>query len=290
MKNRVISVAISALVLWGAAAIANAADVTAPAAPAIHVAHAGLSKLAWQLAIPTGTFTDKTVFETIDLLHSLDIHHLELTPGQTLQPGTPAVQVGAAMPADAVTTLLAKLKAVHMDIVSYGPVDLGPDDASARSVFEFAKKIKAKDIVAAPPADALDRLDKLTTEFGINLAIQNGADFPAYKMPADLLNAIGSHSIHIGSDDDLVQWSKATADPLAATKQLHGHIVQLRVGDADAPGADSLEPVLAELKTQGFKGVITTACTPGSGAAEVARFVAAVNALSDGVTKVAGVN
>jgi sugar phosphate isomerase/epimerase len=259
-----------------------------PTPPAIHVAHAGLSKLAWQLAIPTGTFTDRSVFETIDLLHSLNIHHLELTPGQILQPGSSAMQVSAAMPADATAALMAKLKSVHMDIVSYGPVDLGPDDTSARQVFEFAKKIKAKDIVAAPSADALERMDKLATEFGINLAIENQTDLPAYRLPADLLKATALRSTHIGSDDDLTQWQKTAVDPVAATRQLRGHIVQIRVGDADAPGAERTESVLAELKEQGFKGVITVACIPGNGADEINKFVAAVNALSDAVTHVAG--
>jgi sugar phosphate isomerase/epimerase len=235
------------------------------------------------LAVPTGTFTDRSVFETIDLLHELNIHHLELSPGQPLEPGK-SIPAGHTMPADAVAALMAKLKSVHMDIVSFGPIDLGPDDASARAVFVFAKLIKAKDVVASPPADALERLDKLAAEYGVNLAIANEAASSIYRSPADVQAAVASRSSHIGSDDDLVQWQHAAADPLAATQLLHDHITQTRVGDLDA---QALQAVLAELKSQKFKGVITIACPRGSGMDEVNRFATSVSELSDAVTKVA---
>jgi len=48
----------------------------------------------------------------------------------------------------------------------------------------------------------------------------------------------------------------------------------------------NLQPVLAELKSQKFKGIITVAAAPGGGEDEINRFVNLVNTLSDVVTKV----
>ena len=163
-------------------------------------------------------------------------------------------------------------------------MSLGADDTSARVVFAFAKLIKAKDVVSSPPADALERLDKLAAEYGVNLAIANESAGSIYRLPANVLAAVESRSAHIGSDDDLIQWQHAAVDPLAATQLLHNHIVQIRAGDLDA---QTLQAVLTELKTQKFKGVITIACPPGTGMDEINRFAASVSLLSDAVTKVA---
>ncbi len=250
----------------------------------MRVAHKGLTKLNWQLAVVAGTFTDKSVFETIDLLHALNIHHIELTPGQQLESSHPNSVVCLQMTDKAIDSLLAKLKSVHMDIVSLGPVDLGPDDAATRNMLAFARKIKAKQIVASPPAGALQRIDGLAEEYGISLAIANGTT--AYQTPDDLLNATALPTNHSGSDDDLLQWKHAGVDPLLATRALRGHIVQLRVAD---PQRDiDLSAILSELKNQKFKGVITIAATPGSGLNTVQRVAESINALSDAVTKVAG--
>ena len=121
---RFVSAVVSSLLIVCGGAIALAADEAGQSPttlPTIRVAHEGLRKLNWQLAVPTGTFSDRSVFETIDLLHELNIHHLELTPGQALEPGNLIIPAGQTMRTDAVAALMAKLKSFHMDIVSYGP-------------------------------------------------------------------------------------------------------------------------------------------------------------------------
>ena len=90
------------------------------AAPQTHVDHPGLVKLHWQQAAKASTFREMTTFEMIDLLHEMDFHHIELVPGQSLSPERKDVKISPEMsPAD-VEALLAKLKAVKMDIVSFG--------------------------------------------------------------------------------------------------------------------------------------------------------------------------
>src|SRR5271170_4242542 len=78
------------------------ADDSATTRPAIYVDHAGLSKLGWQLACVGSTFQDRSVFDMIDLLHSMNFHHIELSTGQI-------------DPTDAAASeaLVAKLKSVR---------------------------------------------------------------------------------------------------------------------------------------------------------------------------------
>src|SRR5213080_818767 len=117
------------------------------AAPVTHVDHPGLVKLHWQQAAKASTFREMTTFEMIDLLHEMDFHHIELVPGQSLSLEKKDVKISPEMSPDDVEALLAKLKAVKMDIVSFGIADFGNTPDSAKKVFDFGKKLKLKTIV-----------------------------------------------------------------------------------------------------------------------------------------------
>src|SRR5206468_1438061 len=123
---------ISAILLAASFALGQGAPIT-------HVDHAGLKKLGWQLACQMSTFQDRTVFETLDFLHAQGFHHVELSPGQVLSSEKKDVKIGPEMSQAAIDSLMAKLKEVHLDIVSYGPVST----ADLRPAMEFAKKLKA---------------------------------------------------------------------------------------------------------------------------------------------------
>src|SRR4051794_27490492 len=98
------------------------------AAPEVHVDHPGLVKLHWQQAARSSTFHGMTTFEMIDLLKSMDFHHIELVPGQALSPDKKDVKISQDMSAEDVDALMAKLKSVKLDIVSFGPVDFGKNE------------------------------------------------------------------------------------------------------------------------------------------------------------------
>ena len=106
------------------------ADASPTTQPVIYVNHHGLVKLGWQLAASGASFNDRSTFGMIDLLHSFNVHHIELSADQAQR-----------LDASGVTALIDKLKGEKMDVVSYGPVDLGSTETEARSNFEFAKKL-----------------------------------------------------------------------------------------------------------------------------------------------------
>src|SRR5581483_2922582 len=128
------------------------------AAPQVHVDHPGLVKLHWQQAANAQTFKEMTTFEMIDLLHEMDFHHIELAPGQSLSPEHKDWKIAADMPSEALDALLAKLKSVKMDIVSFGVADFGNKPESAKPVFDFAKKLKVKTIVTDASPETLELL------------------------------------------------------------------------------------------------------------------------------------
>jgi sugar phosphate isomerase/epimerase len=279
---------------WIACLIVAAASMRARAdeaatRPVAHVNHAGLLKLSWQLACQASTFHDRTTLEMIDLLHSLNFHHIELAPGQVLSPDRPNVTIGPDMtPAD-LGVLPAKLHGVHMDIVSYGVVRPSGDEADTRKLFDLAKTLKAKDIVVDPADDSLDLLDKLANEYRINVAIVNFPKPGNHWDPDAELRLLTGRSSRIGICADIVSWRKSGLSPVDSVRKLAGHVLEIHLADIDdhdhetplGSGVADVSGVLGELKQQGFKGICAIEYGTGSGDALVDQFTLSVNAFSD---------
>src|SRR5438270_13534444 len=61
-------------------------------APTTHLNYDAMNKLGWKLSCQAYTFREMSLFETLDLLQSLDIHYVELFPGQKLSKEHPELK------------------------------------------------------------------------------------------------------------------------------------------------------------------------------------------------------
>jgi sugar phosphate isomerase/epimerase len=239
--------------------------------PAAHVNHAGLLRLGWQLAGEVSTFQDLSAPGAIDLLHSLGFHHTQLSPERI----------------ENTDELLAKLKSVHMDAVSYGVVDLAGNEADLRKIFDLAKKLRVKVIVANPADESLDIIDKLAGEYRINVAIINRAKPGDHWNPDDVLRLLDGRSARLGFCADLSAWEKSGLSPVVCVNKLAGHIMEIRLNDIVDPKDESES--LGALKQQGFRGICAVGSGTGIGDDRIDRFTQAVNVFSDIVGNLARV-
>lgn len=253
---------------------ARGADATTR--PVAHVNHAALVKLSWQLACQGATFRDRSTLEMIDLLHSLDFHHIEIAPDQAQSP-------------EDVDTLLKKLKSVHMDIVSYGVVHPDGNGSDVRKILDLAKTLRAKTIVVDPADDSLDVLDKLAGEYRMNVAIVNLPKPANHWNPNEELRLLSGRSGRMGICADVAAWRKSGLSPVQCVRKLAGHILEVRLGDIDDRGRETtlgagvadISGVASELKRQRFKGICAIGYATGSGQDLVDQFTLSVNAFSD---------
>jgi sugar phosphate isomerase/epimerase len=265
------------------------------AAPQTHVDHPGLRKLAWQQAAGASTFREMTTFDMIDLLHEMDVHHIELAPGQTLSADKKNAKIGPEMSDADSDALMAKLKEVKMDIVSYGIADFGVTPDSAKKVFEFGKKLKLKTIVTDAPPESLEMLDKLATEYQINVALTSATTARRYVACDTALEAIKGRSDHIGLCADLAAWKSAGQDPVDCIKKLDGHVMLVDLNDIDASGKPvalgagkvDYAAALTVLRDQKFKGIFCVQDDSESPSDRLAGFAKSVNAFSVVVTTLA---
>jgi sugar phosphate isomerase/epimerase len=249
-------------------------DDSATTRSAIYVDHAGLSKLGWQLACIGSTFQDRSAFDMIDLLHSMNFHHIELSTGQ-IDP----TDIAAS------NALVAKLKSVHMDIVSIGVVNPGKTEAEARTFFDLGGRLKIKTIVADPADESLEMLDKLANEYHINVAIVNSAKPGNHWDPEALRGLLAGRSVRVGVCADVAAWRASGISPAQAAKTLAGHILEVRLGNFD--NSDPAD-VLGELKADKFRGICAVGCPDKPADDLIDRFTRSINAFSKIVGDLSG--
>ncbi len=249
-------------------------------------------KLGWRLGCQAYSFNKFTFFEAVDKTASVGLKYIEAYPGQKLSAEMPDAKFDQNMSEDAQKAVKAKLDAAGVKLVNYGVVGLPNDEKECRKVFDFAKKMGVETIVSEPSKETLSLLDKLTEEYGINVAIHNHPKPSPYWDYKIELEALQGHSKRIGACADTGHWMRSCTDSaetvkklkeqygpdaeshmhflnsLDGIKALDGRIVSLHLKDLDSvgklahdvpygTGKTDIKGILAELKRQGFKGVFS---------------------------------
>ncbi len=244
----------------------------AQAAPAVELYTGGApaaEALGWRIGCQAYSFNKFTFFEAVDKTASMGLHYIEAYGGQPLNAEHPEVQMGHDMPKEYYPVVLDKLKQAGVQLVAYGVVGLGTDEAANRKVFDFAKAMGIETITSEPPLDAMELVDKLANEYEINVAFHNHpkpSKFYDYKA---VLKACEGRSKRLGSCADTGHWMRSDINPLDAIKALEGRIISLHIKDLnkygkgdehDVPwgsGQADIRAILTELHRQGFKGVFS---------------------------------
>ena len=245
--------------------------------------------LGFRLGTQAWTFRDRTACEAIATAHRLGLKYIELFPGQSLMPEHPDVKVGPEMGAANLGFLKQQLAQNHVKAVSFGVVGMSKDEAADRKLFEFGQALGLENFSAEPEPDAFDVVEKLVKEFGIKVALHNHPEPSRYWNPDVVLAAVKGRDARIGSCSDTGHWTRSGLAPVDCLKKLDGRVIELHFKDLgefgkheaiDLPwgtGKSDARGILAELKRQGFHGLIACEYEDGSGAvleANVAKCIA----------------
>ena len=219
------------------------------------------------------TFNHYSVFEAIEKTAETGSKCIEFFPGQKLSPDEPNVKWDHNASDDVVEKVKAKLAKHHLLAVNYGVVGIPKDEAEARKIFDFAKKIGLYGITTES-VDAIDTIEKLVKEYDIRVGFHDHPKQPRnpnYKMwdPNYVLSVVQDRDARIGSCADTGHWVTSGVDPVEALKILKGRIISSHlkdrnvVGEAghyDVPfgtGVSQVKGVLDELRRQGISGNIS---------------------------------
>lgn len=221
------------------------------------------------------TFNRFTAFEAIEKTAQAGGKVIEFYPGQRLSQESPDLKVDHNSPqVDAVIAQLkAKLAQHGIKAVNYGVVGIPADEAGARKVFDFAKKMGMR-AITTESADAINTIEKLVKEYDIAVGFHNhpgDMSRPGYKVwnPYYIAGLVEGRDPRIGAAADTGHWTRSGIVPVEALRVLRGRIISAHLKDLnefgkrdahDVPygqGKSGIQECLDELKAQGFAGNIS---------------------------------
>lgn len=221
----------------------------------------------WKLAVQAWTFRQATFLETLEKLGKIDVKYVEAYPGQRLGGDLEGV-LNHNMNEETRKALKKHLEEAGIRLVCYGVVQ-GGNEEEWRRIFGFAKEMGVETINSEPNPAHLELLDKLTEEYGVQLAIHNHPGPRRYADPAEILTLLEGRSKRMGVCGDSGHWMRTGFDPVEKLKQVEGRLLSMHFKDLNAQGERGARDVpwgtgkgqagaqLQELYRQGFKGVIS---------------------------------
>jgi sugar phosphate isomerase/epimerase len=220
------------------------------------------------------TFHRFTAFEAIEKTAATGGKAIEFYPGQALSPDDKKTKVDPSASDETIEKLKAKAKQHGLLIVNFGVVGIPKDEAGARKVFEFAKKLGVRAITIEPSADQIDLIEKLIKEHDVAAGIHchpKRANKPDYKLwdPNYVFSLVKDRDRRFGVCADVGHWTRSSVDAVAGLKIFEGRVVSVHLkdivesGNPDAPdlplgqGVTNVKGILRELRRQKFDGNIS---------------------------------
>lgn len=217
------------------------------------------------------TFNRFTAFEAIDKTAQAGGRVIEFYPGQRLSKDQPDVQWSHDASEEVIAAVKAKLAERDILAVNYGVVDIPNDEAAARKIFEFAKKLGIR-AITTESVGSMDTIEKLVKEYDIQVAFHNHPrqpNNPNYRVwdPWYILSIVKDRDSRIGACVDTGHWQTSGINPVYGVRVLKGRIISAHLKDKsdygpaahDVPygkGTGDMKRVLDELKKQKFEGNI----------------------------------
>jgi len=257
--------------VWGAgAALTMAVRTEAGKKQKVKLSTPRAGKIGWRLACQLYTFRDRSFYEALDAIASLGIRNMEPCFFLPLSKEHPDLKTSESLSPDLRRELKSKLADRGMKMVNYY-AQLGPDTKNFRGVFDFAKEMGVKTLVAEPPSEVFDELEQFCKEYRINLAVHNHPKSPdsKYWSAESVLKVCKGRDKRIGACADTGHWVRSGLDPVECLKKLKGRVITLHLKDVaesgkpeapDVPlgtGKANYTAVLKELHDQQFRGVMT---------------------------------
>lgn len=224
------------------------------------------STAGFKLGVQMWTFRMFSFADALNKVDSSGIKNIEAFWDQKLGTGFKG-SFGGDMNAQDREKLKQLLQTKGIHIVAMGVI-VPKTRAEWIKAFELAKEFGLSYITAEPIKTQWDMVDSLAGVYNIPVAIHDHPKPNVYWSPDSVLAAVQGHS-HIGSCADIGHWARNGLNPVDCLKKLEGHIIGVHLKDivkfndtkaedtVVSKGVIDIPAVLAELKRQDFKGMLS---------------------------------
>jgi type 1 glutamine amidotransferase/sugar phosphate isomerase/epimerase len=191
----------------------------------------------WHVGIATADFKQLTFAEAIVKSDLLGVTGVEASSSQRIAPEIPK-NLDSRLQQGERAAVVRRLREYNQTIFAYRVDNIGSDESSERQVFEFAKAINSPMIVASAAPPDLAGLDRLATEFSINVAVD------ATKDPKAVMSALQGRSKNIGIAADLGGWMQEGIKPVDGLAMVKEKLMAVDIHDRSALGAKGKDVTL----------------------------------------------
>jgi sugar phosphate isomerase/epimerase len=218
------------------------------------------------------TFNHYSVMEAIDKTAAAGGKVIEFYPGQKFSPDQPDLKFDHNATDEMIAAVQDRLKKDGIRAVNYGVVGIPNDEAQARIIFAFAKKLGLYGITTES-VESIDVIEKLVKEYDLHVGFHDHPkrpNDPSYRMwdPNYVLNVVKDRDARIGACADTGHWVRSGLNPVDCLKILDGRVVSAHLKDLnekspeahDVPygtGVSDVPAILEELKRQHFNGNVS---------------------------------
>jgi sugar phosphate isomerase/epimerase len=234
------------------------------AAPIPRVA---LTKAGFAIAIQCWSFREFTLFEAMQMASSTGAGGVELFPGQKIGGPLGEMKISHELADDVIATIRAELAKHGLAACNYGVTEISKDEAAARKVFEFAKKMDLYGI-STESLDAIVTLEKLAREFDIKVCFHNHPKPSALWHPDTVWKIIAGRHANLGYSVDTGHWATSGLDPLATIRKIAPRVPAFHLKDREVIGQASpdrpfgtgiidIPALLDEARKHGFAGNVS---------------------------------
>jgi sugar phosphate isomerase/epimerase len=256
---------------WGAGSVlAMTAKGLSAEAPKVKLSTPRAEKIGWRLSCGFYTFRDRSFYEALDVIAGLGIRCVEPAFFLPLSKEQPELKTSESLAPGQRREMKKRLDDRGMKMASYY-APLEAEVNAFRKVFDFAKEMGAETLVAEPPAEVFEALDRLCQEYQMNLAIHNHSEAAGskYWRPENVLKVCEGRSKAIGACPDTGHYVRTGLAPVECLKKLDGRLITVHLKDAaelgnpesrDVPlgeGKANFTQVLQTLRALRFRGLAT---------------------------------
>lgn len=242
----------------------------ASAAETLECSTPSARKIGWSVACQLYTFRRFSFYEALEMIAKLGVAYVEPCFFLGLDQKRPELKTGESLSPRLRKEMKLRMADHGISMPNYYS-GIGADRDAAVKAFEFAKEMGATTIVAEPPAEAFDMVEKLCNEYEINLAVHNHPKSPDshYWNPESVLAVCRGRGPRIGGCCDTGHWVRSGLKPVECLRKVKGRISGFHLKDVavwgkpearDVPlgtGVADYAAVLEELKQQGYRGVMS---------------------------------
>jgi type 1 glutamine amidotransferase/sugar phosphate isomerase/epimerase len=222
--------------------------------------------LGWNAGIAADNFPHLTLFTTLEGTDALHLSNIEGSSSQKVDEGIPK-NVDYNLQPGEVKAIQDKLFALNIRMVAYRVPAMGPDEASTRKVFGFAKDLKVETVVLEQMPEDLSLVDKLANEYGMNVALCGNLK--------SVMAAVQGRSNRLGVCGDTGVWLQEGLKPVEVLSQVKDRLLIVGLRDRSAVGTNGhtvalgtgvagISQFLREMYRLGIKPSLVTVDATGS--------------------------